>query len=54
MNCDHCNESTPVTTTLNHVSFEGGLISKMVGSYTVCLDCRNELEDNDSVTWRGK
>jgi len=49
--CDHCSSDAPVTVTLNHVQFNKTPVSKMVGSYTVCMDCRNKLADDPDVSW---
>jgi hypothetical protein len=49
--CQQCNEQHDLTFTLNNVSDNTGSISSIRSRFVVCASCKNELEDNEEVTW---
>lgn len=49
--CDHCEEEHDLTFILNDVLDEGEIISQIRSRYVVCASCRNELEENEDITW---
>lgn len=51
MKCDRCDEETQMRYELHHVSFQKSPVSKIVGTYRVCPDCRAKMEADPDIEW---